>query len=103
MAKKQQQPQTIIQYTDQEIEDIITGLFTFLREKPDNIFVDDYFILEKQMFASDVEILKETNPKFKEAFYNGMKIEAAKLKKFAAADRLNATFVKNIIDRHHNY
>lgn len=102
MAKKKELPQTSREFTDQEISELITGLFTFLKEKPDNIFVNDYFILEKQMFNSDFEILKEINEKFKIAYQNGMKIEETKLKKYAVGDRLNASFVRAILDRDHN-
>lgn len=102
MAKKTQQPKTSREFTDQEIDDLINGLFAFLKEKPDNIFVNDYFILEKQILNSDFQILKEINLKFKTAYENGMKIEETKLKKYAVGDRLNASFVKSILDRDHN-
>ena len=90
-------------YSEIEITELINGLFNFLNEKPEHVFVKDYLILEKQMYNSDIEILKEINPIFKTAIDNAMIVEETKLKKYAAADKLNATFVKEILNRDHNY
>ena len=102
MSKKVKLPETSREFIPEEIDTLIAGLFEFLREKQDNIFVDDYFILEKNILNSDFEILKQHNEKFKTAYENGMKIEQTKLKKYASADRLNASFVRAILDRDHN-
>lgn len=85
------------EFSSEEIDEIIQGLFNFLHEKSDNIFVDDFLILEKQIFQSDIDALKLTNKTFKLAFDNAKKIESTKLKKYAAADRLNASFVSKFI------
>lgn len=105
MAKKQETPaKTSREFTPEEIQEIITGLFEFMNDKDQkgNIFVNDYLILERQLLHSDIQILKTTNETFLTAFRNGMQIEETKLKKFAAADRLNASFVKEILNRDHN-
>jgi len=104
MAKQNKILKTSRDFSEQEINEIITGLFEFMndRDLKGNIFVNDYLILEKQLLHSDIEILKQTNETFYTAFRNGMQIEETKLKKFAAADRLNASFVKEILNRDHN-
>lgn len=105
MAKKIELPKkTSREFTPEEIQEIITGLFEFMndRDQKGNIFVNDYLILEKQLLHSDIKILKQTSEEFYTAFCNGMQIEETKLKKFAAADRLNASFVKEILNRDHN-
>lgn len=105
MAKKTAITQkTSREFPPQEIQEIITGLFEFMNDKDQkgNIFVKDYLILERQLLHSDIQILKETSEQFLLAFNNGMQIEEIKLKKFAAADRLNASFVKEILNRDHN-
>lgn len=105
MAKKIEIPKnTSREFSPEEIQEIITGLFEFMNdhEQKGNIFVNDYLILQKQILHSDIKILRETNSEFNQAFCNGMQIEETKLKKFAAADRLNASFVKEILNRDHN-
>ena len=102
MSKKKTQIKTSKEYTDEEIIEIIKQLFDFLYEKPEHIFVKDFLILEKKMLSSDIDILKKTNPIFETAFNDAMQIEETKLKKFGAADRLNASFVKEILNRDHN-
>ena len=86
------------QFSKKEIDEIIQGLFNFLNEKPDNIFVNDYLILERKLLHSDIKILKQTNEVFLTAYKDAMKIEKTKLIKYAAADRLNASFVKSVLE-----
>lgn len=96
MSKKKQE--LTRKFSKDEIEEIISGMFTFLNEKQDNIFVNDYLILERKLMFSDVQILKQTDEHFNRSYKDAMKIEKTKLIKFAAADRLNASFVKSVLD-----
>lgn len=101
MAKKSIK-QTSVEFPESKINEIIIGLFDFLHEKPENIFVKDYLILECKLLFSDIEILKEYHENFRVQYRNALQVEETKLKKYAAADKLNATFVKEIINRDHN-
>lgn len=105
MKKKEEIIQPLSrEFPPKEIKEIIDGLFIFMNDEKEkgNIFVSDYLMLEKKILHSDIQILKKTNPEFLTAYINGMQIEETKLKKFAAADRLNASFVKEILTRDHN-
>lgn len=100
--RKTKKKTTSIEFSEEMIQEIIKGLFDFLNEKPDNIFINDFLILQKKLRNSDIEVLATINEDFRIAIDDAKKIEETKLKKYASADRLNASFVKEILNRDHH-
>lgn len=90
-------------FSNAEIENIISELHEWFHIKEDNIYIDDFFYIEKQLLASDIENLLENSEAFKIGFQNAEKIELAKLKKYASGDRLNASIVKQVLINKHGW
>ena len=91
------------EFSDTEIENLVTEMQNWFHIKEDNIHIDDFLYLEKKLLATDVENLYQNNEAFKIGFQNAEKIELAKLKKYASGDRLNAAIVKQILINKHGW
>lgn len=79
--RKTKKKTTSVEFSEETIQEIIKGLFDFLNEKPDNIFINDYLILQRKIRNSDIEVLSTINEDFKIAIDDAKKIEETKLKK----------------------
>lgn len=52
--RKTKKKTTSIEFSEEMIQEIIKGLFDFLNEKPDNIFINDFLILQEAARNSDI-------------------------------------------------
>jgi hypothetical protein len=100
---KQKAKNTSREFTDQELKQVILELYEFMHEKPEHVFIDDFLILEKKMLHSDLQILIETDADFATGIKNGLEIEKTKLIKYGSADKFNASFVKEVLIKKHNF
>jgi len=91
------------EYSEAEINEIAFELINWLKEKDDHIFIDDFLFTKKFIHPKDVEYFIQINKNFSETMDQANAIELAKLKKFSAGDRLNATIVKQILINKHNW
>lgn len=101
--KKQLEKQLSRGFSKQELETIVKELFVFMHEKPEHVFIDDFLILEKQLLKSDLQILIEKNEEFAIDIKNALEIEKTKLIKYGSADKFNASFVKEVLQKKHNF
>jgi len=100
---KKKTPKPSRDFTEAEAIQIGNELLEWFHQKDDHIYVDDFLLITKKLLATDVEYLIATFPAFKESLSNADKIELAKLKKYASADRLNASIVKTIMTNKHDW
>jgi hypothetical protein len=105
MAKqnKKIEKQTSRDFCKEELGTIIKELFIFMHGKPEHVFIDDFLILEKQLLKSDLQILVEKNEDFAIGIKNALEIEKTKLIKYGSADKFNASFVKEVLQKKHNF
>lgn len=103
MSRKIKLPEISREYPQSEINSLCEEMKNWFYEKEDNIFLDDFLLLKKKIPRNDVINLLYTNQKFKNAHKNALAIEQAKLQKFGAGDRLNASIVKQILINKHEW
>lgn len=69
----------------------------WLKIKDENFNIDEYLYIINDFLENDIEYYRKTNEHFGLMMQQAEIIELAKLKKFGAGDRLNASIVKQIL------
>lgn len=102
MAKKKN-IKPIVSYDSEALSEIANNLLNWLREKEENFHTDEFLYVLNPYFKNDIEYYRKTDNNFNLLMDQAETIELTKLKKFASADRLNASIVKQILINKHGW
>ncbi len=87
-------------WTEEKALQLADELITWLKEE-DNIYFEEFLVLEKEMYGTSLNYLKKKYPMFSKRIKLAKKIQKVKLIKYATEERINPPFTKFILSVTH--
>ena len=78
-------------------------LIAWQKEKPENVFWEEFIIMEKELYPEIISYLSKKFTSFLKLIEKAKKIQEIKLKKYGTADRLNASITKFVLINEHGW
>jgi hypothetical protein len=78
-------------------------LIAWQKEKPENVFWEEFIIMEKELYPEIISYLSKKFTSFLKLIEKAKKIQEIKLKKYGTADKLNASITKFVLINEHGW
>jgi hypothetical protein len=88
-------------WTEEKALDIGKKLIEWLKEKEENVFVDDFLVIENDYYETLITYLKGKFTSFSQLLEQAKAIQKTKLIKFGVFDKLNAPMTKFTLINNH--
>ena len=90
-------------WTEAKALQLADDLITWQKQKPVNIFWDEYLVMERDLYPKLISYLSKKFTSFFRLLEKAKKIQEIKLKKYGTADKLNASITKFVLINEHGW
>ena len=90
-------------WTEENALALAAELIAWQKQKPDNIFYEEFLIIEKDLYREIIAYLSKKFTSFLKQIERSKQIQEIKLKKLGTADLLNASMTKFVLINEHNW
>jgi hypothetical protein len=90
-------------WTEERAVQLASDLIAWQKEKPDNMFWEEYLVIERDLYPELISYLEKKFTSFLKLIEKARKIQELKLQKYGTADKLNAPITKFVLINKHGW